>query len=390
MNLRRIFLVVSLAVFCSGAPALGQKHYASGDRVVRGNRLISVKSGPGEQLYQTRHTFVPRQITVDGTMTEDDWNRAAEISPLGDASGNLDKTSVRVLFDGENIYLFWSVDEPDGITASLEDFDGVITGDDYVQVDLRPWLPDSIKVRSGYYYSIAANPLGTVWDSYFDPYLDGFFFSSWNSGAEVATAHRDGGWDLEMRIPFSGLDLFSDPGWDWRLAFHHGSQSAQGQARVTSADVGVTVTQDVMVRRPGLVSYYWTRPDFLQEVKPDMSQKQPVRAQISRLDSIPPPGGSGDGGLWESVPVLKLDWTDRMGELVEGNRARAQVVLSGLSLAVNLQGDGAGLAERSADDTSLGKGMEAQTGRGQRDFRRSGSIPERVLLDHPATPGYAR
>jgi len=390
MKFRRIFLILSLVVFWNASPALGQQHFASGDRVIRGNRLISVKSEPGAQLYQARHNFVPRQIDVDGKMTEADWSLAARISPLEAASGQPDGSSVRVLFDGQNIYLFWSVEEPDGVTASLKDFDGVITGDDYVQVDLRPWLPDSIKVRSGYYYTIAVNPLGTVWDSYFDPYLEGFFFSSWDSGVEVATTNREEGWDVEMRIPFSGLDLYSDPGWDWRLAFHHAAQPAQGSARITSADVGVTVTQDVMVRRPGLVSYYWTRPDFMQEVKPDMSRKQPVRARLSRLDSIPPAGGAGEDGLWRSVPVFGLDRTDRMGEPVTNNRARAQVAMSGMTLAVNLQGDGAGLLKTSEGETSLGKGMEAQMAGVNGVFVDQGLFQKEcfwIILQPRGTPG---
>jgi photosystem II stability/assembly factor-like uncharacterized protein len=360
MRVSRWLSVICLLMFPAVGAVLAQKHLAPGDRVIRGNRLISTKSEPGRQLHRTEHRFVTREIVVDGRMQEQDWDLAAEIGPLFDSEQNRDSTSVRVLFDGEHIYLFWSIEQEDGITAGLEEFDGVITGDDYVQVDLKPWLPDDIRHGRDYYYTIAVNPIGTVWDAYFDPYLDGFFFSSWNSGAEVATVRRSNGWDLEMRIRFDRLDVYSDPGWNWQLKFHHASQSGAGPVRVTSADLGVTVTQDRMVRRPELVAYYWPRPEFMQEVKPDMSLKPEYSARLALIDRRPAVDSRRDSELWTSVPVLEVARTDRMGERLEADLARAQVARSGNTLVLNLEADGAELDEREAGEGGLGQGMEGQ------------------------------
>ncbi len=382
------------SLFCSSVVFVGaQKHDAPGDRVINGNRLITARSRPGRELHQEGHRFVPRHIKLDAKMTESDWESAAEITPLVDAEGNRDETSVRVLFDRENIYLYWSVREQDGIRSSLKKFDGVITDDDYVQVDLKPWLPDSIKEGRNYYYTIAVNPDGTVWDAYFDPYLDGFFFSSWNSGAEVATARSGDTWELEMRIPYSGLDLFSDPGWDWRLKFHHASQRNSGPVRLTSADVGVTVTQDVQVRRPGLVSYYWSKADFMPEVKPDMTRKADSRAQVGRLEAMPRLDWTRDAGLWGALPVVEIGRSDRMGEVIEANRARAQIGISGETLCLNLQADGSKLKKKTTtDESSLGKGMEAQMAGVNGVFVDQGLFQKEsfwIILQPRGTPGDA-
>ena len=151
------FTLVFLMSVCSGAliPLTAQKHHAAGDNVIRRNRLISVKSEPGSELYLPRREFRDQDIRADGAMSESAWQDAALIAPFTDGNGNSDQTSVRLLFDAKNIYLYWQVREQGDLTATMEQFDGVITDDDYIQVDLKPWLPDSIKYRRNYYYTIA-------------------------------------------------------------------------------------------------------------------------------------------------------------------------------------------------------------------------------------------
>jgi len=181
-----IILIVTLSTHL---PA--QIHLANGESVISGNRLISVKSEIGKQLYHPDRYFFKRSINTDAEMTEPEWNQAQVVTPFLNAAGKLDKTSVRVLYDESNIYLFWVIDQPDGVISRMKDKDSIITTGDYVQIDLKPWLPDSIVHGRDYSYSIAVNPAGIIWDSYFDPYLGGFYFSSWNSEAKVATKKQE-------------------------------------------------------------------------------------------------------------------------------------------------------------------------------------------------------
>jgi len=101
MKFTSLFLVIVTLFASSPSLATAQKHIADGSIFSRRNRLISIKSVPGKQLYL--HEKSPDEITIelDGRMYEDDWNRAQVISPFVDKNGQKDKTSVRVLFDDE-------------------------------------------------------------------------------------------------------------------------------------------------------------------------------------------------------------------------------------------------------------------------------------------------
>jgi photosystem II stability/assembly factor-like uncharacterized protein len=163
-----------------------------------------------------------------------------------------------------------------------------------------------------------------------------------------------------MTIPYASLDVYSDPGWRWQLRFHHASQQDGGTARVSSADLGVTIQQDIQVRRPGLVSYYWPRPEFMEEVKPDLSTVPEKRARAARLRSIPAFNSREDSDVWKSAPILHIDRTDRTGVSLQGNRARARVGFTDRHLCLNLEGDGVRIELTSEAEAELGKGMAAQ------------------------------
>ena len=358
MNRTKCTLFILLMALTT-ATLFAQTHIANGDRVIRGNRLISVKSAPGAQLYQPEKMFTQKDIRIDGKMSEADWDRAPVVTPFLWNDGESDNTSVRVLYDRENIYLYWEVREEGGITANMTQTDSVIADDDYVQIEFTPLLPDSIKYARNYYYTIAVNPDGVLWDSYFDPYLDGFFFSSWDSNAEVMTAAQRNSWVAELKIPYSGLDLYSDPGWHWNLDFRHGSHRAGGN-RQSAPQTGVTVQQDVRVRRPALVSYYWPRPEFMQEVKPDLSISQPTSIRTKQIGSVPEMNGEAETDLWENAQSIPIEHSDRMGERLVRNTARAQVALSSDKLCLHLNADGAQIEEAAGPESELGEGMAGQ------------------------------
>lgn len=338
-----------------------QKYISTGEEPNRrtGNRLISVKSANGEQLYRPDRIFPDLKIVADGIMNEPEWENAPVISPFINKTGIVEKTSVRVLYDRSNIYLFWQVEQPDGITANMKNNDELIVSDDYVQVDLKPWLPDDIIHGRDYSYSIAINPAGIIWDSYFDPYLGGFYFSSWNSSSVVKTITHQDRWEVEMIIPFSGLDIYSDPGWKWNLEFHHASNKGN-HTEVTSCNVGITVQQDTLVRQPGLVSYYWPRSEFMQEIKPDLSKQEEKRAEISHLRSLPKINGKEDSNLWVGTKKILINHTDKMGEQLFTDLAGATIGISGNHICFKLEADGTGIRKGAGSEARLGAGMAAQ------------------------------
>lgn len=352
-----LLLILLLLLRSNVLPA--QKHLANGEEVLRGNRLISVKSEVGKKLYQPSRMFLPKHINMDGKMNEPEWDQAMVIAPFINTGGNTDQTSVKVLYDQENIYLFCSIDQPDGITSNMKDKDSIITNDDYIQIDLKPWLPDNITKGRDYYYSIAVNPDGMIWDSYMDPYLGGFFFSSWNSEAKVFAVKKTGHWDVEITIPYSGLDVSSDPGRKWNIEFHHGTFK-EGKTDISSPNIGITVQQDVMVRNPALVAYYWTRPEFMQEVKPDLSKQKEKNIFIAGLKSLPAVDQHEDNNAWSGIKALPIEYADRTGKLITANKASAKVAMSGDILSFNLNAEGSKIKSGVDTANKLGSGMAAQ------------------------------
>ena len=354
-----VFVVVS-AIFLT--PAVAQRRFANGDRVVRGgNRLISAKSEPGKQLHLSEKKFTKKTITLDAEMSEADWQDAQTISQFVDSTSRKEETTVSVLFDQDNIYLFWVVHENGAITADVEEEDAVITGDDYVQINLKPWLPEDVKYARDYYYSIAVNPIGTVWDSYFDPYLEGFFFSSWDSNIQVVTSQEGNKWFAEMIIPFSGLDHSSDPGWKWNLDFWHVSKIDKSEpARFYAPEAGVTVEQGIMVRRKNLVDYYWTRPEFMQEVKPQKPSERRKSVRAIAINKAPVINAGLDADLWSDVETIEIKHTDRMGQLLNANTARAKASATTDFLCFSLEADGAKIGLTTDVGEAAGQSMGAQ------------------------------
>jgi len=360
MRNKTVSILFAIILFINGLSGYSQKYHATGEEnIVRGNRLISSQSANGRQLHQTAKVTPALMITADGSMKEAEWANALTVTPFINGNKTADKTSVRVLYDRERIYLFWTVEQPDGITVKMKEKDGLITSDDYVQVDLKPWLPDDIIHGRDYSYSIAVNPDGIIWDSYFDPYLEGFYFSSWNSSATVKVACQSYKWQVEMIIPFAGLDVYSDPGWKWNLEFRHSSYN-EGVAEVSSSAAGVTVQQDVMVRESGLVSYYWPRPDFMQEIKPDLTLQEEKSTQIQVLKSVPAVNNAEDTRIWQNQEAMAVTRTDKMGQKLTSNTADAVIGLSGNLICFNLKADGARIQKREGTSGRLGEGMAAQ------------------------------
>jgi len=361
--MKSVKLVLTSAVYLMlfAVTALAQIHYPAGDKLTRAdNRLMSVKSEPGAQLHPPVNQFSKKSITIDADMSELDWQNAQTVSQFVDSAGQKDLTTVKVLFDKENIYLFWVVEELDGITANTTEDDTVITGDDYVQINLKPWLGDDVKFARDYYYSIAVNPAGTIWDAYWDPYLDGYFFSSWDSKARLATSQQGDIWFVEMAIPFSHLDHTSDVDHRWNLDFRHASKPDRTKpTRLYAPQVGITVRQGIMVRRAAIVGYYWTRPEFMMEVKPQPRSGLNESVKATSVKATPAVNGRPDRNLWSGAPTIEINRTDRTGEFLTEKTARAKVAATAGYLCFRLEADGAKVDKtKSINDIDTGMGKQ--------------------------------
>jgi len=154
-------------------------------------------------------------IEIDGLLSEEIWAEAPEagdfiqFQPNRGAPGT-EKTLVRVLYDGDNIYFgFRCYDaEPGRIAASITKRDSDLGSDDAVYVALDTFLDRQSA------YLLGTNLLGTQFDGRItdngrttDPTWD----AVWKSAAQKT----DYGWSAEIAVPFKSIKYTPGEGKTW-------------------------------------------------------------------------------------------------------------------------------------------------------------------------------
>lgn len=156
-------------------------------------------------------------LTIDGLFDEPAWERApvtdafVGVAPTEgfDPAGD---TSVRVLVDDKKLYLGFSCDFDDptkvrGYYAARED----VNQDDQVGIYLDPF-GDGRRT-----YIIYVNAAGVQQD--FILTLDGRFNGAWDAVFQSRGRIREGGYDVEVAIPFRSLRFPTDSDLPWRAMF---------------------------------------------------------------------------------------------------------------------------------------------------------------------------
>ncbi|NNM06434.1 MAG: carbohydrate-binding family 9-like protein [Gemmatimonadetes bacterium] len=204
--------------------------------------LLAVSCGPAENddpvtppVYEALRTT--EAITVDGALTDPQWEHAAWTDDFVDISGEglpapPLRTRVKLLWNREFLFVGAELEEPH-VWATLQDRDAIVYQDDDFEVFLDP---DGDGLA---YFEIEVNPYGTVLDLFMDqPYdqggkadlewdLDGLRAAVAIAGSVNDPSDRDGGWTVELAIPWAGLapptgektakGRSPDPGDSWRM-----------------------------------------------------------------------------------------------------------------------------------------------------------------------------
>jgi len=159
------------------------------------------------------------RISVDGRLEEADWAQAQPATEFvaqlpTEGATPLEPTEVRVLYDGEALYigarLFES--DPAQIRSQLvrRDQEGA---SDYFAV----LLDSNLDRRTGYYFQVSS--AGVQGDRFL--YDDTSEDSSWDAVWESAVHTDAEGWSVEIRIPFARLRTEASPGpQTWGINFH--------------------------------------------------------------------------------------------------------------------------------------------------------------------------
>ena len=167
-----------------------------------------------------RPTRLNAPLVLDGRLDEDMYRR---ISPVGNFiqqepnEGQLatEQTEVWVWFDEDNIYIAarcWH-SEPDRIVANEMKRDSYnMFGNEVFGVVIDPFYDR----RNGYLF--LTNALGGLFDATITN--ERSVNLDWNTVWDVQTDRFDGGWTLEMAIPFQSLRFPAGAMQQWGINFH--------------------------------------------------------------------------------------------------------------------------------------------------------------------------
>jgi len=156
---------------------------------------------------------------IDGQITDEEWKEMTPITSFGSPTG--DKTIVeptKFYFSHDNKNLFIAVkcteSKKDQMVAQAMTHDGAVYQEDCVGYFI---CPDTV-VKD--IYQIYFNPLGTPFDQLIK-YNGGNYAPdrNWNGKYEVKSSMVEGGWDIEIRIPFSQLKAKPKKGDVWEINF---------------------------------------------------------------------------------------------------------------------------------------------------------------------------
>ncbi len=153
---------------------------------------------------------------IDGRLDEPVWQEAPALTDFVQFEpvvGNpvSERTEVRILHDDEAIYIgAWLFDEnPEGIIVGERRRNADLSDSDAFLVVLDTYRDEQNAFVFG------TNPGGIEYDGQVRG--GGSINTNWDGSWEVATSRDDGGWYVEMRVPFSTLRYGGAPTQTWGL-----------------------------------------------------------------------------------------------------------------------------------------------------------------------------
>ncbi len=171
--------------------------------------------------YEVKRAATP--IVIDGKPDDKAWAAAGKIElifPWDAQTGAKQKTTARLLWDDQYLYVAYECEDADIVAFHTERDDPTYL-DDAVEIFLNP-MPS----QTGIYYGLEMNARATLYD--YTMYQSRYLFKQFNlQGVKLATfidgtlnlrGDQDKGWSLEVAIPWANFDALSKrpvPGAVW-------------------------------------------------------------------------------------------------------------------------------------------------------------------------------
>ncbi|MDY8138393.1 carbohydrate-binding family 9-like protein [Aquimarina sp. 2201CG5-10] len=155
--------------------------------------------------------YTDESIIIDGEPSETSWDKAKSTDLFVDIEGvkiPKYKTTVKMLWDNENFYLFAEMEEPH-VWGNLKQKDTII----FYNNDFEVFIDPDNDTHN--YYEFEINALNTLWDLFITkPYREGTpVLNDWDANGFQSSvkvqgtlndpSDTDKAWSIEMAIPFS-------------------------------------------------------------------------------------------------------------------------------------------------------------------------------------------
>jgi len=156
-------------------------------------------------------------VVIDGIADEAAWARAAHVGPLltieARSKPDHDQTYVKLVHDDGALYLCVTCSAPPGTALKTHSRDhGSVWKADHVEIFVNPF-PDSPD-----YYHLVIDRGGNVFDQWHTAKDVKRKAADWNGEWRAAVAQREGGWAVEVALPFATVGAKAvNPGDLWRL-----------------------------------------------------------------------------------------------------------------------------------------------------------------------------
>ena len=183
--------------------------------VFGGQALAQATNGDATKQFNAPH--LASAASIDGKLDEAEWQQAAlledfrQIFPVEYAEPS-QPTEVRVYYTDDALYVAATLHEsdPSVIAARVLRQGQAFGSDDVFALILDPYLDR----RNGYRFEV--NPNGVRWDGLFQNIneVEANWEGIWESAAQI----DEGGWTLEMKIPFQTLSFNPDSA-NWGINF---------------------------------------------------------------------------------------------------------------------------------------------------------------------------
>jgi hypothetical protein len=189
--------------------------------------------------YHIKKALKPPRI--DGDLSDAAWSLASPVNLVRSLDGGptMVRTTVRLLYDDQNVYLAFECEDPD-VWGTLMKRDDPL----YTQEVVEVFFDANADGKT--YNEIEVSPNNVIFDAYFPARRQGMD-TSWDSKTKSAVkvrgtinnpADRDEGWSVEMQVPIANLaevpHIPPRAGDRWRFNLyrleHLNRQQVEGQA----------------------------------------------------------------------------------------------------------------------------------------------------------------